>query len=227
MAGGVARRAKGHAVSGPAESRAEAKAALRRELRERLRAMSAAGRQDESAQIRQHLLALPAWRDATTILAFVPTAGEPDIWPAVRATHAAGRAIYLPRFDPKTNAYQPCRVMDLDQDLGVGPYGIREPGTHCPAWNGKALDLILVPGLGFDASGARLGRGKGYYDRLLAVGTGCKCGVAFEAQMIPELPMEPHDVRLDLVITPSGCLRSQPRHSSAPPQSGQDRSPLS
>lgn len=212
-------------MNGSAENRAEAKATLRRELRARLKAMSAASRREESVQICEHLSALPAWRDASSVLAFVPTASEPDVWPAIRAAHAAGRIICLPRFDPETNTYRPCLVSDLDADLCVGPYGIREPGAHCPEWSGKALDLILVPGLGFDGSGARLGRGKGYYDRLLAGGTGCKCGVAFEAQMIPELPMEPHDVRLDLVITPSGCLPSQHRLPSAPPQPGHGRSP--
>ncbi len=225
MAGGAACRAKGHRVNRPAEKSPEPKAILRRELRERLKAMSDARREEESAKIRQHLLAEPAWRDATSILAFVPTASEPDVWPSIRAAHAAGRTICLPRFDPETNTYRPCLVSDLDKDLSPGPYGIREPGAQCTEWNGKALDLILVPGLGFDASGARLGRGKGYYDRLLAGGTGCKCGVAFEAQMIPELPMEPHDVRLDLVITPSGCLRSQHRLSTVPPQPGHGRSP--
>jgi 5-formyltetrahydrofolate cyclo-ligase len=60
----------------------------------------------------------------------------------------------------------------------------------------------LVPGLAFDPSGRRLGRGKGFYDRLLAMVRGRKCGIAFEEQVVPEIPVEPHDIRLDCLLTP-------------------------
>ena len=65
------------------------------------------------------------------------------------------------------------------------------------------LDLVLVPGVAFDAQGRRLGRGKGFYDRLLAKVRGHKCGVAFDVQIVSGLPEEPHDVRVDSILTPS------------------------
>jgi 5-formyltetrahydrofolate cyclo-ligase len=65
------------------------------------------------------------------------------------------------------------------------------------------LDFLLVPGVAFDRSGRRLGRGKGFYDRLLAGVTGMKCGVAWDEQIVHELPAEPHDIAMDLMLTPS------------------------
>ena len=65
------------------------------------------------------------------------------------------------------------------------------------------LDLALVPGIGFTLDGGRLGRGKGYYDRLLAEVPVMKCGVAFECQIADEFPLESHDVQLNCILTPT------------------------
>ena len=64
-------------------------------------------------------------------------------------------------------------------------------------------DLILVPGVAFDLHGRRLGRGKGFYDQLLAAVRGTTCGVAFEQQMVREVPVEPHDIHLNSILTPT------------------------
>jgi 5-formyltetrahydrofolate cyclo-ligase len=68
------------------------------------------------------------------------------------------------------------------------------------------LDLVLVPGVGFDLQGRRLGRGRGFYDRLLADVDGIKCGVAFEEQVVSEIPVGPRDVRLNFILTPTRCV---------------------
>ncbi len=165
--------------------------------------MSCTERAVASEQVRRQLETFPAWKSARSILAFVPTAGEPDVWPAIQTAHAAGVRVHLPGFDAGSGTYAPRWVPGLEADLVPGQHGIREPNEACPGWDGNALDLILVPGLGFTPSGARLGRGKGHYDRLLARVPGLKCGVAFDVQMIPDIPLEPHDIRLDLIVTPS------------------------
>jgi 5-formyltetrahydrofolate cyclo-ligase len=202
MAGGVASGEDAQAMN-PA---AAAKASLRRQLQERLRAMTEADREEASASLRAMLGQQAFWQGAKRILGFVPTRFEPNIWPSLVAARMAGTEVYLPRFDEMSGQYRPCRVDDLSRDLRVGPHRVREPDRDCPAWDGKHLDLILVPGLGFSASGGRLGRGMGHYDRLLVMIPGCKCGVAFNQQLISELPLEPHDVRLDYVLTPSRCV---------------------
>ena len=73
-------------------------------------------------------------------------------------------------------------------DLEPGQFGVLEPRAACPAVPLNALDLILVPGVGFAPDGRRLGRGKGYYDRLLAGFQGTKCGIAFDWQVAMEIP---------------------------------------
>ena len=67
--------------------------------------------------------------------------------------------------------------------------------------------MILVPGLAFDLRGGRLGRGRGYYDRFLAGATGLRVGVCFEDQIVADVPLEPHDLRMDFVVTPSSICR--------------------
>jgi 5-formyltetrahydrofolate cyclo-ligase len=180
-----------------------AKLALRREAAARLRAMGPAEREAASAQARQLLASRPEWRAAESVLFYAPMAGELDVWPLLGEALAAGRRVGLPRFDPATGAYLACEVRDPALDLARGHFGIREPAARCPAFSLKWLDLILVPGVAFDPHGRRLGRGKGYYDQLLAGLRGVMCGVAFDQQIAREVPVSPHDVRMNCILTPT------------------------
>jgi hypothetical protein len=87
--------------------------------------------------------------------------------PARRALQA-GKKAALPGFVNETGTYQAFEISHLTRDCAPGKFGIVEPGAHCPPISLKHLDLVLAPGLGFDVSGRRLGRGQGFYDRLLA-----------------------------------------------------------
>jgi 5-formyltetrahydrofolate cyclo-ligase len=127
---------------------------------------------------------------------------ELDIWPLVVRTLVAARTVCLPRFDPATNQYGACQIRSL-RDVLNGRFGIREPGDECTMVPLNRLELVFVPGMAFDALGRRLGRGKGFYDRLLEVAGGIKCGVAFDEQILPEIPVEPHDVLMDWIVTPT------------------------
>lgn len=176
---------------------------LRREFRERLKASSPDERMAGSTAIRHRLAEQTIWKSAKAILAYVPTAQEPDIWPAVIETLANGKQLALLRYSPDTDRYVPCLIRDPARDLHAGQYGILEPKPHCPIFDLMRLDLALVPGLGFTLNGGRLGRGKGYYDRLLAEVPALKCGVAFDCQIAGEFPLEPHDVQLNCILTPT------------------------
>ena len=70
----------------------------------------------------------------------------------------------------------------------------------------QELDLIIVPGLAFDLSGNRLGRGKGFYDRLLSNTKALKIGIGYDCQLLEQVPSEPHDVKMDAVITPNNVI---------------------
>lgn len=135
-------------------------------------------------------------------------AGELDVWALLNISMAAGKSVALPRFDSASNRYVACRVRDLDGDILAGRFGIREPGERCPLLELARMDLTLVPGLAFDFRGRRLGRGKGHYDRLLESVGGVACGVAFDEQIVEEVPVEPHDARVNFIVTPTRWVKA-------------------
>jgi len=118
-----------------------------------------------------------------------------------------GRLAALPRFDVVEKRYRACRLHDVNADVQVGSFGIREPSARCPGDILNQLDLILVPGVAFDMRGGRLGRGGGYYDRLLSEVSGVTCAVAFDHQIVEAVPAEPHDIHLDYILTPTRWLQ--------------------
>ena len=179
------------------------KTSLRGEVRQRLKAMTASQRAAESSRARVLLTAQHRWHRAKSILFFAPLAEELDIWPLLSQALDAGKKVALPRLPPGTNNYVACQVKDPETELIVGRYGIREPVERCAELPLNRLDLILVPGVAFDLHGRRLGRGKGFYDRLLAAVRGSTCGVAFDEQIVGEIPIEPHDVHLNCILTPT------------------------
>ncbi len=179
------------------------KAALRRQIRTRLKAMTAEHRDAESARARLLLESQAVWRTAQNILFYAPLPEELDVWPLLADALTAGKTVALPHFDSAVNHYSACQIQDLARDLKTGRFGIREPHDRCVSVPLNRLDLILVPGVAFDLRGRRLGRGKGFYDRLLALVRGPACGVAFDEQIVPEIPVEPHDARLNCILTPT------------------------
>ena len=185
------------------------KSVLREELRQRLRELAPHERDEASLRIRERCHDLPEWKAARVIALYHPTADEPDLWPLAERAWSEGRGVVLPAFEAATSAYRWSRVGGPD-DLVPGRFGILEPGPHCQPVEAVSLDLVLVPGLGFSTDGGRLGRGRGFYDRLLESVGGRVFGVAFDFQLLPRIPREDHDVGLDGVITPSGCRYAPP-----------------
>lgn len=123
---------------------------------------------------------------------------------------AVGKIVGLPRFSAERSGYVAGQVRDLARDVRIGQFQIREPVESCPELGVAQFDLILVPGVAFAHTGHRLGRGKGYYDRMLKdVPREKLCGVAFEEQWLPEIPAAEHDVKMEFVVTPTGFFRCQ------------------
>ena len=111
------------------------------------------------------------------------------------------KKIYLPRIGPKRSLTL-CRVRSLSRDLKKGVYNIREPRASCEKRPASQMDIIIIPGVAFDKKGGRLGRGGGYYDRLLRKAKKVvKIGLCFREQIVKKVPMKAHDVRMDRVIT--------------------------
>jgi len=184
-----------------------AKVALRKQIRGALQNISPATRNAMSAQIRNRLKESAIWKNAGVVLFFAPLPDEPDVWPLLEDALAGKKIAALPRFHSASNAYVACRVKNLRSEIVTGQFGIREPGTHCVEIPLNRLDLALIPGVGFDLQGRRLGRGRGFYDRLLADVPGIKCGIAFDEQVAGKIPAGSQDIRLNYILTPTRCVK--------------------
>ena len=143
-----------------------------------------------------------AWGAAGVILFYAALPSEPDLTPLFLLALQQGKKCVFPKV-----AGEMLELYNVSAagDLQKGAYGILEPrgSVRVPA---DSIGLALVPGLAFDRAGFRLGRGKGFYDRLLPDIKGRFAGCCFACQLQEALPVLEHDVRLDFVVTESGVM---------------------
>lgn len=108
-------------------------------------------------------------------------------------------------FLPRVNGVN-LEILPYDETrLELGSFHIEEP-TGNDLTDPATIELVVVPGVAFDRQGRRLGRGKGYYDRFLQSSRATKVGVGYEFQLIDEVPSEPHDINMDIVVTPNATI---------------------
>jgi 5-formyltetrahydrofolate cyclo-ligase len=177
------------------------------ELRQRIRAtpqMPPDVRAEKSARLCKAIRDFEAWKAARLVAIFAPLPGEPDI--EMLWSDRGDRDFAYPRVEDEWLVLHSIRS---PFELEPRRWGLREPRAD-PATvvAPDSLDVILVPGLAFSRGGARLGRGRGYYDRLLAMlpAKTRRIGVCFDFQMLPELPVDPHDQHVDFITTESGLV---------------------
>jgi 5-formyltetrahydrofolate cyclo-ligase len=185
----------------------KAKDTLRWKIRARLEKLSAAAREAASLKICAQLREQSFFQNAATILFFAPLPDEADIWPLFQEVLAASKIVALPQFDAVAQNYIARRVQNLQGEIVTGQFWIREPKSSCAKIALADFDLLLVPGVAFDLRGNRLGRGQGFYDQLLAGVRGMKCGIAFDEQVVKEVPVGKADVPVDFILTPTRCLK--------------------
>ena len=143
---------------------------------------------------------LEIFRAAKSVGAYLPLPGEVDITPLFQALE---KIFYIPAFDKTSGSY---RMARLTTELKKGRFGILEPAVPAFA-TGNELDLILVPGVAFDRTGARIGHGGGFYDRLLPQYHAIRAGVCFDFQCLDHLPVEEHDIPMSFIVTESQILK--------------------
>jgi 5-formyltetrahydrofolate cyclo-ligase len=167
-------------------------------LRDRMRKLAAGPTPAEKSHSVEVLCRLALWDRSSSILLYTPIAGEPDPLPLMQMP--GNRSFLFPKITgDRLEVYR----HSAGSLWTVGPFGIREPDPE--SWEAASpaeVDLALVPGLAFDPKGGRLGRGKGFYDRLLGDPgfRGIKIGFAWEWQIIGEVPGMAHDIRMDFVL---------------------------
>ncbi|HWD18896.1 MAG TPA: 5-formyltetrahydrofolate cyclo-ligase [Verrucomicrobiae bacterium] len=190
------------------------KKALRLDLRARLKALTSEERRFGSLAACDQLRAQPLWRAAGCILFYAPLSSELDLAPLLAEALATGKTAALPGYVAATGLYEAFVITHLTDDCAPGRFGIAEPKPGCARLPLNRLDLALTPGVGFDETGHRLGRGQGFYDRLLAQTAAIKCGVAFDLQVVERIPAEPHDIRMNCLLTPTRWRELAPSHAS-------------
>lgn len=164
-----------------------------------------------SALISARLLALPEFTAAHTIAAFVGVGGEVNTNDLIVQALGMGKRVAVPWRDGAELRFAAIRSLDelIPASLGLlePPASLRnDPGRNCPA---EAIDLVVTPGVAFDRTGRRLGRGKGYYDRFFRrVRTDAfRVAVGFECQMVEAVPVGSGDEPLDAVVTEAAVYR--------------------
>lgn len=175
------------------------KARLRRQALDWLATLSSQARIAGDEALFRRFLALPQIESVRTVLLYHGMDTEPDTVRLLSPLWDIGKQVCLPRCLPGNQ--MEARLVQRDSTLVRHPYGMLEPGPDCPLIPPGQIDLVLVPGLAFDRSGGRLGRGGGYYDRWLAGFSGVTAALCRDGLLMEAIPRLPHDLGVDLVIT--------------------------
>ncbi len=175
---------------------------LRQHLRKILAGLSPEQIRAKSAACCKLLIEQPEYHKAEIVMVFLSLPTELDTTPLVLRAWQDRKRVLAPKVSWEQRRMIPVEVRSLTHDLTETTLGIREPAAGVPI-PVPLIDLVIVPGLGFDEDGNRLGRGRGFYDRFLAHPEfrAVKCAVAFEEQLCPEIPSDPLDVRVDMLVT--------------------------
>ena len=143
---------------------------------------------------------LEVFRSARAVGAYMPLPDEVDITPLFQSLE---KTFYIPAFDEASGGY---RMARMTMELKKGRFGIPEPAVPVFATEDE-LDLIIVPGVAFDRTGHRVGRGGGFYDRLLPQYRAVRAGICFGFQCLEPIPAQEHDIRMDWVVTEVQILK--------------------
>lgn len=175
---------------------------LREQMRAHLAAHDAGEARAKSAAIWERLSILREFSGAKCLLSYVSAKDEVETHGLIRQLLAMGRRVCVPYCDAATQGYLASEVRDFDADMTTGRFGIPEPRPEAirPAALDQ-IDVVLVPGLAFDETGNRLGRGLGHFDRLLQQTSGVRIALAFDFQLLEEVPTEAHDARMGFIVT--------------------------
>ena len=173
---------------GKQELRAQIRAAKRQHTSEQLA--------DFSKKICDEILRMPIFQSAHTILLYSPLNDEVDVFPIVNDAYENDKTVLLPKV---VGDDLELRIYKGVESLERGAFGILEPKGEV-FFDFDTVDVAIIPGMAFDHARHRLGRGKGYYDRLLPrLKNAYKIGVCFPFQYLNEIPSEAHDVKMDEV----------------------------
>lgn len=171
----------------------------------------------KESEIETRLFSLDGFKNAKTILMYVSFRSEVATRTCINTIIKLGKKLVLPLVDTRHKVLKLYEVKHTDE-LKPGYMGILEPGIlkdrRCSL---KEIDLVIIPGTGFDPKGNRLGYGGGYYDKLLSMESRelaevthiTTIALAFEEQIGEEIPSEPHDIKVDMIVTDKRVIKCE------------------
>lgn len=189
-----------------------AKQALRKEIKRRVAALSEEEKLRQSLLVSQKLFRHPKYVSCQRIAVFLSMHDEVRTEEIIKDVFRLGKSCFIPRYESSSNHMDMLQLRGVDdmKTLPLTSWNIQQPAyddqSREEALSAGGLDLILMPGLGFDSSGNRLGRGKGFYDTYLErcirhpKGKPYTIALAFREQLCQEIPVDANDVLIDEVL---------------------------
>jgi 5-formyltetrahydrofolate cyclo-ligase len=184
------------------------KKTLRARLRDDLWSLDAQQLRDASDLAADRLCDSDEFARAQSLMIFLPLVHEIDPRSVAIRAWQAGKSVTVPLVSYEQRHMIPLEIRSLDEPMDPDRFGVRAPRSGSPV-PVDLIDLVIVPGLGFDLTGHRLGRGGGFYDRFLAqpTFTGISCGLALDRQLVHAVPVQIHDVPLNMLVTDRRLVR--------------------
>jgi 5-formyltetrahydrofolate cyclo-ligase len=172
----------------------------------RRKSLSAVEADAMSRVIQQTFMASREFAGANIIALYAAVHNEVDTTDVLKQALAGGKLVLLPAVSGNSLNFR--QISGLAH-LKRGAFGVMEPDSSCMARAPREADVIVVPGVAFDLAGRRVGYGKGYYDRVLHTleGAGKLVGFSYEMQLVADISAEPHDVKMDIIVTEKRVVR--------------------
>lgn len=192
----------------PAAMPDQPKNSLRDQMRARLQTIAPCDHWWLSGNACRQVSAMPKWDQARCVMVFAPLPWEINVMPLALVALECGVQVCVPRVDWDRRQMVPALVKDWAADLLPDRHGLLNPRPDAPVAPVESIDAVLVPGLAFDREGRRLGRGGGYYDRLLSDPRlrAVRLGVGFSVQVVDTVPVGAHDCSVEWVVTDLGVI---------------------
>jgi 5-formyltetrahydrofolate cyclo-ligase len=180
------------------------KVRIRKAILAKRRSLSVTDCLKKSHMIKEKLFNMPELKGSAKVLFYMGLPKEVQTKDMAREAIALGKEVILPRIVPSGDTLMLSEVKDIDSELEKGLFGILEPKEEFFRPVALAeVNLVILPGVAFDLMGHRIGFGKGFYDKLLSTANDSifPVGLAFDFQIIPEIPVLRHDVKVRKIIT--------------------------
>lgn len=188
------------------QSVSERKKRLRSEMKKLAGILDDKDARIASVIIAGKLLNIPELQKANVVFCYVSIRGEVQTRSLIRSLIICGKKVCVPRCG-KDGIMDACYINGPDDLVPRPPFGIPEPDMDAEVADPSDIDIIIVPGLAFDRSGNRLGKGAGYYDRYLNKCRAFKCGVCFDEMLVESVPADVYDITMDMIITENSIIR--------------------